>query len=106
MRFPITKQNDNIYLIKVDKRIYCEQAINATCYKFTDHCYVHQQIAEDDDNIILVTIEAKESYTLEKTFAKQFCNELVDQQIRVTTEEKFGHIRNLIVEEAFKPVSK
>ena len=106
MEFPIAKQSDNVYLIKVDKRIYCEQAINTACYKFTDHCYVHQQVAEDDDNIIIVTIEAKESYELEKSFVKQFCNELIDQQIRVTTEEKFGYIRNLIVEEAFKPVNQ
>lgn len=106
MQFPIIKQDRNIFQIKVDKRIYYEQAVNATCYKFTDRCYIHQQIPEDDSNIILVTIEAKENNVIDETFAKQFCNELIDQQVRVTTEEKFGHIRDLIVEEAFKPVNK
>lgn len=106
MQFPIIKQDENIFQIKVDKRIYCEQAVNAACYKFTDRCYIHQQIPEDDSNIILVTIEAKENNVIDETFAKQFCNELIDQQVKVTTEEKFGHIRDLIVEEAFKPVNK
>ena len=106
MKFPVIKQEGNIFQIKVDKRIYCEQAINAACYKFTDNCHIHQQISEDDINIILVTIEAKENRAIDETFAKQFCNELIDQQVRVTIEDKFGHIRDLIVEEAFKPINK
>ena len=37
---------------------------------------------------------------------EQFCNELIDQQVRYNTNLQFGHIRDLIVEEAFKPVNK
>ena len=33
-------------------------------------------------------------------------HELIDQQVRHNTNLQFGHIRELIVEEAFKPVSK
>ena len=36
---------------------------------------------------------------------KQFCNELIDQQIRYNTNAQFGHIRDMIVQEAFKPVT-
>lgn len=43
---------------------------------------------------------------LEENIVKQFCNDLIDQQLREFTTEKYGHIRDLIVEEAFKPVSR
>ena len=36
---------------------------------------------------------------------KQFCNELIDQQIRYNTNVQFGHIRDMIVKEAFRPVT-
>lgn len=106
MKFPIAKKEDGIFQIEVDKRLYCEHAVNAACYKFTDNCYIHQQISKEDSNIILVTIEAKENCIFDEIMVKQFCNELIDQQVRFITEEKYGHIRDLIVEEAFKPVNK
>ena len=37
---------------------------------------------------------------------REFCNELIDQQVRYNTNLQFGHIRDLIVKEAFKPVNK
>ena len=43
---------------------------------------------------------------MENIVPKQFCNELIDQQIRYDTEQKFGKIRDMIVEEAFKPITK
>ena len=43
---------------------------------------------------------------LDENIVKQFCNDLIDQQLREITTEKYGHIRDLIVEEAFKPVSQ
>ena len=53
--------------------------------------------------IVSVTFESKED-KLDESIVKQFCNDLIDQQLREITTEKFGHIRDLIVEEAFKPV--
>lgn len=106
MEFPIITKDEKIFQIEVDKRIYCVQAINAACYRFTDQCYIHQMVSSKNNDIILVTIEAKEGHSIKESFAKQFCNELIDQQVRVTTENQYGHIRDLIVEEAFKPVNK
>jgi His-Xaa-Ser system protein HxsD len=37
---------------------------------------------------------------------KEFNNELIDQQVRYDTELKFGEIRNLIVKQAFAPITK
>ena len=83
--------------------IYAKESLVAACYKFTDKYYIHQQTS---GNSIIAVFEAKDGATLSEYTVKQFCNELIDQQVRFNTNQQFGHIRDLIVEEAFKPVSK
>ena len=56
-----------------------------------------------DDKQVCVIFESKEG-VLDENIVKQFCNDLIDQQLREFTMEEYGHIRDLIVEEAFKPV--
>ena len=93
------------FQVKVDTAIYAKEAIAAACYKFTDRFYIHQQVEED--NIIYVVFELIDENNLvsDKT-GREFCNELIDQQVRYNTNLQFGHIRDLIVKEAFKPVNK
>ena len=55
---------------------------------------------------IVVIFESKDGNTVTEEDVKQFCNELIDQQVRYNTNLQFGYIRDLIVEEAFKPVNK
>ena len=83
--------------------LYAKESLVAACYKFTDRFYIHQQSSE---NNIVVVFESKEGNTVSESTVKQFCNELIDQQVRYNTNQQFGHIRDLIVEEAFKPVNK
>jgi len=90
-------------VIKVDLNIYMQEVITATVYKFTDKYFVSQN---KTDNTIQVTFSAKpEQEANFDLLEKEFKNELIDQQIRYDTEQKFGHIRNLIVEKAFSPIS-
>ncbi len=91
--------------IAVDLKLYSKNAIIASMYRYTDKYYVYQKTSPENDNLVLVTFEAKE-LPLEENIVKGFCNDLADQQLREITEEKFGRIRDMIVEEAFKPVSK
>ena len=83
--------------------IYAKESLVAACYKFTDRFFVHQQT---NGETIIVVFESKEDNAVSDKIVKQFCNELIDQQVRFNTNQQFGHIRDLIVEEAFKPVSK
>lgn len=83
--------------------LYAKESLTAACYKFTDRFYVHQQT--DGENIVVV-FESKDGNTITEETVKLFCNELIDQQVRFNTNQQFGHIRDLIVEEAFKPVYK
>lgn len=103
LKFPVTELEKDKFQVIVDMALYSKESLAAACYKFTDRFYVHQQT--DGENIVVV-FESKDGNTIAEETVKQFCNELIDQQVRYNTNLQFGHIRDLIVEEAFKPVNK
>lgn len=103
MNFPVIKLDKERFQAIVDMTLYTKESIVAACYKFTDRFYVYQQT--DGQNVIVI-FESKDGNIVSEEHVKQFCNELIDQQVRYNTNKQFGHIRDLIVEEAFKPVNK
>ena len=103
LKFPVTELEKDKFQVVVDMAIYAKESLVAACYKFTDRFHIHQQAS---GNNIIVVFEAKEGNAISEFAVKQFCNELIDQQVRFNTNHQFGHIRDLIVEEAFKPVNK
>lgn len=103
LKFPVVELEKDKFQVVVDMAIYAKESLVAACYKFTDRFYVHQQTSS---NNVIVVFEAKDGNAISEDVVKQFCNELIDQQTRFNTNKQFGHIRDLIVEEAFKPVSK
>lgn len=103
LKFPVTELDKDKFQVIVDMALYAKESLAAACYKFTDRFYIHQQT---DGDTIVVVFESKDGNTITEEKVKQFCNELIDQQVRYNTNRQFGHIRDLIVEEAFKPVNK
>mgnify|MGYP004443215971 CR=1 FL=1 len=102
---PFVEIEENKLQLDIDLRLYAAETVDAAAYKFTDICYVYKRMDGNDENLLHIVFEAKESKTLDKSTVKQFCNELIDQQVRFNVNKQFAHIRDLIVEEAFKPVS-
>lgn len=88
--------------LDIDTSCYAKESIAATAYKFTDRYYVYQR--QVNSSTICVVFESKDNKAVGEEIAKCFCNELIDQQVRYDTNKQFGHIRNMIVEQAFKPV--
>lgn len=89
--------------VKVDLNIYKQEIVATAAYKFTGRYFVSQNKIDND---IEVSFKAKSDKNANlDLLEKKFENELIDQQIRYSTEQKFGHIRNLIVEKAFQPIS-
>lgn len=101
--FPIVEIDECTFQVKVSLDIYNKEAVVTTCYKYSGIYFVHQEL---NDNAIVVTLQSKDDHTVTEDIAKSFCNELVDQQVRYNTNRQFGYIRDLIVEEAFRPVNK
>lgn len=106
IKFPVVELEDNKFQVSVDLNLYAKEVITATLYKFTHLYFVHQETNKSNSNLVQIIFESKEDNKVCSEIPKQFCNELIDQQLRYYTNLQFGHIRNLIVEEAFKPVKK
>jgi His-Xaa-Ser system protein HxsD len=105
IKIPITKTDKGGFQVIIDLNLYSKKAITATTYKYTDKFFVYQNTMPSNDKQVCVIFESKDG-SLDENVVKQFCNDLIDQQLREITTEKYGHIRDLIVEEAFKPVTQ
>lgn len=105
IEFPITEIDQDKFKVIADLRLYKPEAITAALYIFSKNYFIHQKIDDDNNNLAIIIFESKNGSSVSPDVPKQFCNELIDQQLRFDVNKKFGHIRDLIVEEAFKPVS-
>lgn len=105
IKFPVVELEDNKFQVSVDLNLYAKEVITAALYKFTHLYFVHQETDNSNSNLVQIVFESKEDNQVSTNIPKQFCNELIDQQLRHYTNNQFGHIRDLIVEEAFKPVN-
>ncbi len=106
IKFPIIELDGERFQVSIDTSLYAKEVITAAVYKFSHLFYIHQQTDASNNTLVNVIFESKDNNTVTKDVPKQFCNELIDQQIRYNTNAQFGHIRDMIVQEAFKPVSK
>lgn len=96
--------------IRIDLRLYSKEALLAVMYNFSGQYDISQRICDDDSNYIEVSLSPKDLSPAndinETNLSAEFERRLIDQQLRLNINKEFGHIRDLIVEEAFKPVSK
>lgn len=106
IKIPIVELAVDKFQISVDTSLYAKEVITAAIYKFSHLFYIHQQTDTCNQTIVNVCFESKENSKVTEDIPKQFCNELIDQQIRYNTNAKFGHIRDMIAQEAFKPITK
>lgn len=103
----IQKIEENEFLIKIPKRLYSKEAVFSAVHKLTDKFYA--LIDHIDESYVGVYVSPKPEANLKeediKSLLLQFSNDLIDQQIRKDLEKQYGKIRDLIVEQAFHPVS-
>lgn len=98
-----TRLEDGGFLVELDKEFYEKDAVFVAAYKFTEKCTV--LIAPVGETKVGVTIKSKkgDSDTELEKLAEDFCNEVLDQQIRLDLERRYGRIREIIVQHAFAP---
>ena len=102
MKQIIKTLEDGRLLLEIDRGIFKKETIVATTYKFTNDCYIFIEPASND--AFNVYFKPKTQTTPLEKIADEFCNELIDQQLRLDIEASYGNIRNLIVQQAFSPV--
>lgn len=98
---PISLGLEGAMVVEVDTALYALAAVFRACYKLTDRCYFFLARAEDNPGAILVHISPKQPDANLRQYLGEFCNELLDQQIRETLSREAGALRDLIAAQAF-----
>ena len=88
----------------LSKEFFEREAVFATASRFTDRYYV--RIKPADEYSIEVSILPKKADDADENVVKIFCNELIEQQVRHDLQNRFGKLREMIVEQAFYPLEK
>jgi His-Xaa-Ser system protein HxsD len=100
----VSELDDGQLCLTLSKDFYQPEAIRAATYRFTDVCHVLIQPSGDEE--ILVILETKPDHTVDlNLIAKEYADEVLDQQVRLDLECRYGEIRKLIVKQAFAPIA-
>lgn len=89
--------------IELDVHLYSRDAILNTAYLFTNKCHIDLRSYGDTTAEVIFTLKPNSELELD-TIAKDFLNELIDQQLRVNIGQETKVIKELIVKEAFAPL--
>jgi His-Xaa-Ser system protein HxsD len=92
------------FLLKLSKQFYERPAVMAAAYKFTHRCTVLVEPLEE--GYVGVWFQAKNNEGLDMIpdLINDFCNEVLDQQVRLDLEKRYGNLRDTIVKHAFQPL--
>ena len=82
IQFPVVELDNNKFQVIVDLALYSRDVITAAIYKFSHLFYIHQHTDKSNPNLVIVIFESKDDYAITVDIPKQFCNELIDQQLR------------------------
>jgi His-Xaa-Ser system protein HxsD len=93
---------DGTRLLTFDATVYSLNAIKKAAYKFGGHFYA---LIEQHDRVTEVRLRPKESCDSPDTLAGEFCNEVLDQELRETIAEQTAGIRDLLLAQAFSKTS-
>lgn len=100
----------NPFSLKIDLRLYSKDALCAVLYELSGDYDIEQEVDKSDENFVQVTLlprkDVSEALIAKGDLEHTLTRMLIDQQLRIHINSEFGHIRDLIVEEAFKPISK
>lgn len=105
MKNIIKALENNKLLLQLSKKFYEREAVFAAAHKFTDSCVILIEPIEDE--YVGIYFQAKENQSqsdLEK-ISSNFCNEILDQQVRLNLERRYGNLRDIIVQHAFSPIA-
>ncbi len=95
---------DGRLCIKLDNEIYEKEAVMAAAYRMTALCTILViPAANKQMDVIFEPLNDQMQEDLDK-IAKDFCKDVLDQQVRLDLEKRFGNIRELIVRHAFSPL--
>jgi His-Xaa-Ser system protein HxsD len=98
------KRKPGGFEVMVSKALYEKEAVFAATYALTGLC--RNRVEPAQAGYVKVTLEFLDSGqdTDRVAVENKFMNELIDQQLRLDLEKRYGAIRRLIVQQAFAPL--
>jgi His-Xaa-Ser system protein HxsD len=93
-------------MVELDTNIYRLTAIKKATYKFGDR--YHTRIVKTSANKVKVVFKSKnEKAKVEdaNTLSGEFCNEVLDQELREIVAKETEAVRNLLLAQAFSATS-
>lgn len=99
----IIQTEPGVFLVKLKKAFYEQEAVMQASYKFTEHCFV--KIDALEEGYVGVWFKSKpETHINPELLLCEYCNEVLDQQVRLDLEKQYGSIRNTLYNFAFMPI--
>jgi His-Xaa-Ser system protein HxsD len=93
-----------LYFVKLPKAFYEREAVFAAAYLFREK--YHIRIDSVDDQYVGIWFQSKDEVNLMNAqFALgEYCNEVLDQQVRLDLDKRYGALREAVYEHAFAPL--
>ncbi|MGO8762420.1 MAG: His-Xaa-Ser system protein HxsD [Desulfobaccales bacterium] len=98
------KRKPGGFEVILSKALYEKEAVFAAAYALSGLC--SNRVEPAQAGYVKVTLEFLDSCpeTDRAEVGHKFMNELIDQQLRLDLEKRYGAIRRLIVQQAFAPL--
>ena len=93
--------------IRLDSRVYSKEAILRTCHWFTEIAYIHLPDSPDDKFVVHVRLKPVSPTLANPKPARidevvgEFCNSLLEFELRRQVEAETAPVRELILAKAF-----
>ena len=101
-KLTLTEITEEGLLIRFDSGVYRLSAIKKAAYKFADRFHV---LIETTPGGVLARLRAKTGLASPEAIAGDFCNEVLDQDLREHVQEETAPIRDLLLAQAFSATS-
>ena len=91
-------------MVRLKKEFYEPDAVIQTAGLFTDQCYVKIDELEDDYVGVYFKLKYEVNPSKAEELLSSYCNEVLEHQIRLDLEKRFGNLREIIYKKAFAAV--
>ena len=98
----ITTEGHSLLL---DTSIYSLEAIKKTAYKFADRTSIIINPHSDSSVAVVFNFVGQNAKNNPEQIISDFCNELLDQDLREIVKKETGALRNVIIAHAFSRTS-
>ena len=103
MKEILKRIENNKLLLSVQNDLFEKDAILNASYKFTNKCFIN---IEQKESVTEIYFHSKNENEDLELIALNFNNELIDQQVRLSTGREFKKIREELVKKAFNSINK